>query len=272
MPRNLLFYIYILLLITNCHPINHSSKLDGVSIDKRNLINKSELTVCWMHTHWSQIEERTAIEEYTIEQFDLTNVKLKPDWTLCKDLKDYDISVFLYDDPDFLADQSEAAKRVRMEDGDDSGNSRVRAWGKFLRNHPYGVVFNSTAFGRNKSGQYRWNLLKPEGQNNLMLSLALHELGHAVGLVHEHAHPEETCDSFDQRIKESEVVVGEYDEKSIMNYCLFAYRDSSNQVLYLDSLNETPLTFSENDIEVIDSLYDGSESQPHIVPPRVEAR
>lgn len=90
--------------------------------------------------------------------------------------------------------------------------------------------------------------LKPQGREALLLSIALHESLHALGIAHEHDRSDSTC------VMQSEVIldlqlqtyVGPYDFNSIMNYCKTHEHDFDN---------EGPIPLSTGDIQTLQSLY-----------------
>lgn len=98
-------------------------------------------------------------------------------------------------------------------------------------------------------------------------STLLHELGHAVGMLHEHAHPGnsgfctpnnenfrvhvELWKNFDAKaILDSAIGTKSYDPRSIMNYC------------YLDAMSGTAVGLSQGDVGTINALYTGTLTQP----------
>lgn len=102
---------------------------------------------------------------------------------------------------------------------------------------------------------------RPSAAVSYFKSVFLHELGHAVGLLHEHAQDDSTCkrkETVDKHIKmwndagvitNSRVVGTSYDPYSIMDYC------------YLDERSSTvAVGFSNKDILTINALYPKNES------------
>ncbi len=69
-------------------------------------------------------------------------------------------------------------------------------------------------------------------------------MGHAIGLRHEDAHPERTCDDFAEPISDARAVGG-YNPESIMSRCFYRNFD----------YEKGKLSFNQEDIETINTLY-----------------
>lgn len=80
------------------------------------------------------------------------------------------------------------------------------------------------------------------GQKNLLVSIALHEMLHALGIDHEQVRPDSTCNdesgSFNLQIH---TLVGAYDPESVMNYCKTHVYD----------FEKGPIELSEGDLETL---------------------
>ncbi|NBX18335.1 MAG: hypothetical protein EBR09_13310 [Proteobacteria bacterium] len=97
----------------------------------------------------------------------------------------------------------------------------------------------------------------------------LHELGHAIGMLHEHAHPANnnfctpTSENFkshlaiwgqfdSQSIAKSAVGTSVFDSRSIMNYC------------HLEAVMGNVVGLSDGDIATVNALYSPSFSKPSV--------
>lgn len=219
--------------------------------------------VCW-ENRTEQDEEfkrlRSAFSNYARAQFDRTNVKLIG-WADCDNptsdneiritWTDSEESKFWWGDAKAIIGRGIApyAPSPFWAKLKPSKNSNVRAAPT--------LAFNTRNFA---------NLKNEVGEDfavNSFLGTLLHELGHAVGLLHEMAHPNNTTycnyggDSYkshvndwakidaEEAIKASVVASKKYDPKSIMNYCWTANFRKTGTLLEL----------SQSDIFTINALY-----------------
>lgn len=85
------------------------------------------------------------------------------------------------------------------------------------------------------------------GKQALLLSIALHETLHSLGVAHEQDRPDSTCESDREGdLPKSYTLVGDYDSDSIMNHCR-THKHNFN----LDG----PIPLSEGDIQTVQFLY-----------------
>jgi hypothetical protein len=90
--------------------------------------------------------------------------------------------------------------------------------------------------------------LSKQGLDSLLMSIALHESLHALGIAHEHDRADSTC------LLEPKVIldpglhtyIGAYDSESIMNYCKTRFHDFEER---------GPIRLSEGDVQTLRSLY-----------------
>lgn len=84
--------------------------------------------------------------------------------------------------------------------------------------------------------------LDESGRKNLLLSIALHEVLHAFGFVHEQHHKDSTCeikgDTYSSFLHE---LLTPYDAESIMNYCLTHFHDFNDGLLGMSEPDITGL-------------------------------
>ncbi len=232
----------------------------GVLVQQSTLWQSGKpLVVCWSSSHSSQAEFRKDVENHVITNFANTQrLRIQKGWKNCDSLNgQFDIGVVVYDDPAFQSLlKSNKSLAAKMSFGDRPGNPRVRDWGKFLRGDAHGIVLNTSGLGRHSGAVARLNKLTPQGRMNYALSTSLHEFGHAVGLRHEHAHPESECDLFNEDLRRPGLpqdarAVTPYDRNSIMNYCRFA----TSREEYNPELNSKIFHFSPGDIATINKGY-----------------
>jgi hypothetical protein len=110
------------------------------------------------------------------------------------------------------------------------------------------LVLNQTFKDADPGFRELYARLNAQGKKNIALTAAIHELGHALGLRHEDAHPERTCDDFAEQPGDMPgelLVVSAYNPFSFMSRCYYRTFNYNLSVVYPNA----------KDIEGINLLY-----------------
>ncbi|NBW81481.1 hypothetical protein EBR21_06975 [bacterium] len=179
--------------------------------------------------------------------FEKTVVKLVG-WQECSPENPSDVKIFVYDDEGSAQndDYQTYVKSLIAENNSQkqgAGHPRLRDL-----NRPMHLVLNQTFKDDDPGFEKLFSQLTPQGQRNIALSATIHEFGHAIGLRHEDAHPERTCDDFAEQPGDMPgglQVVSGYNPFSFMSRCY--YRTFNYNLSVVDP--------NAKDIEGINKLY-----------------
>jgi hypothetical protein len=142
-----------------------------------------------------------------------------------------------------------ASKGIRLALRIQAAN--VEAFGRFLDGMADGVklpFYPKTRMGEDCGGGERRSVC--------IKGIALHEMGHAIGLRHEANRPDGNCpdDQTGGKGEDGAIMVGAFDKRSIMNYCW-----NRAQIA-----GEIEPELSAGDIETINKYYSGGVKFPDV--------
>jgi hypothetical protein len=209
--------------------------------------NKKTLDVCWEFTSNATQTFRSEIENQVTRAYERTVVKFVG-WQKCTPEKPSDVRLFVYDDAGSNWDKNFRAFINTLVAENNSkkpgaGHPRLRD-----ANRPMRLVLNRTFKDVDPDFQVLFAQLNSEGKRNIALTAAIHEFGHVIGLRHEDAHPERTCDDFAELPGDAPGefrVVSAYNPFSFMSRCYYRTFNFNLSIIYPNA----------KDVEGINLLY-----------------
>lgn len=169
---------------------------------------QKEISVCWEIGTTETSSYRSKIRQTIQEKFAGFIINFKG-FEVC-DNAGADIRIFIYDDAGAKSSdrykaiiailESEAPSVRRLEGSQQPspglGHPRVRALGRGIKGLEAGLILNRTFENAQPGFNELYQAFSPAGRENIALSVAMHEFGHALGLRHEDAHSQRTCDDY----------------------------------------------------------------------------
>ncbi len=266
-----------------------SSKPAGVHAGNSYILSQSTLSVCWINGDQIAETYKEDLRDYTIEQFNKTRKIRFIGWKTCA-MQDYlnpTVKIFVYGNrAPALGEMNGIRSQTALNliSGDEHpGHPRVLALGSKALLADVSMIINGADLDVHPRLLFLMSELRnnnPHPQlaiKNLQKTIFVHEIGHILGLMHEHSHPlndglthcdpsnaqsyihnyvpKDEADAQLAELRASYLAsvfslnhkgrrTEEYDANSIMNYCKTYSHDYS-----------TPLPLSETDILFIDSIY-----------------
>ncbi len=203
--------------------------------------------VCWLGVSPATAELRQILEDYLIDELEgRAGVLLQfSDECLSEDDPFYPVGIAIYDDPGITPGVRGELSGVAAFNPN-MGHPTTYSWGGASHRELLDMVLTSRFKNVSEGLKLQAEPLSEAGKLNLLKSIALHEMLHVLGFVHEQNHPDSTCltqgQGYAPRAHEA---VTEYDENSILNYCLTHHYD----------FELGPLGLTNLDIEGIQKIY-----------------
>jgi hypothetical protein len=208
----------------------------------------TNLEVCWEIETNDTSEFREEFFKFTSKAFEDSVIRFHG-WRECVNENSADIRLFIYDDKDAKnLDKFKVISEqlVKENNGKFLGSGHPQLRGKTGKEKPSRVVLNRTFLNADPKITPMILKLSPRALYNLSISSSIHEIGHALGLRHEDAHPEKTCLDFHEELGDSKVVT-KYNPTSFMSRCFYRTFDYDSGVLLPN----------EQDLNGINLLYKG---------------
>jgi hypothetical protein len=259
-------YLFLFSLFLSASPANA-----GVyDLNKTFLPEDLSIKFCWWGgSYGTKSELKKKIENHVTENISfVSHIQVNRDWPACESQPEEEIRKYVSLLP---FDEVEANPQARTEilekygfyeyytfhHPKTPGHPRAESYGRHQFHNSFDVVL-SFHFQKVKPGLVEQAAgLSPQGKENLILSIALHEVLHVFGAVHEHFHFDSDCvqkgeEPFLRRKGEdyyrTTYISPRFDPGSIMNYCLTRTHD----------YDQGPLEMSSGDREALHEVYSRS--------------
>lgn len=247
----LLFVIVANACGSDFYEIESRSQIVGVAASEH-LWQTNEIPVCWENAGTSSQNFREKVKIFVNANVNSRNTKVAfSGWGTCTATFN-GVRIFIFDDPDLANSSTLIALASRLaRENIYPGHPFAFGLGKQLAAKNPGIVLSMNygsvePFLIELKNQYK----TPTAQQNILMTSSLHEFGHALGLLHEDAHPHpdvrlSICASLREPLGTG-TVLGSYNEFSIMNRCYYRYSyDYSSHALGMN----------EEDFSAIRQLY-----------------
>lgn len=238
-------FVLILLMIN----LQANAGLLDIPLDQRiELTADQQIELCWFTAKDSKTRPlQIKIETFLAEQL-LKNAGLKISFVgLCLQHSNPmgPIGIGFFDDEDNTAGIQNTLRGLAPKDF--PGHPTTYHQGVYTTQNLVEVVLSSRLQEVRPSLLEQAANLSEQGLESLFLSIALHEVLHALGVSHEHNRPDSLCNlEKDKKFhQDSNTLIGAYDPESLMNPCYTKQYD----------FEKGPIVLSQGDIMTVQYLY-----------------
>lgn len=176
------------------------------------------IEVCWANE--SLNEKRylaDTLEHYAVEEFKEANVKLAF-YDSCASLKNSKVPISILLNHKNLS-KADKKRLYSLYFGMDMGHPRVFGFGEPTKMREIDMVMTYDFHDVRPRLAKQASELDDIAKLNLLKSIFVHELTHAIGFFHEQDHKDSDCEFAEGYTEKYHELVTKYDPDSIMNYC-----------------------------------------------------